>query len=49
MYFILQNKKKVNFFFNPNMIPKLHLLKPTALLPIMVKIMVVTMVVMGKV
>ena len=36
------------FFLKLDLIPKLHLLKPNALLSIMVKIMLVTMVIVGK-
>ena len=41
-------RKVVGFLLKPNLIPKLHLLKPNALLSIMVTIIVVIMVIAGK-
>ena len=42
MFHFTESEKLRVFFLKPDLIPKFHLLKPNALLSIMVKIMVVT-------
>ena len=42
MFHFTESEKLWVFFLKPDLIPKFHLLKPNALLSIMVKIMVVT-------
>ena len=47
MFYLTRLEKLWIFFLKPDLIPKLHILKQNVL-SIMVKVMVVTMVIVGK-